>query len=244
MLIKILLILTFGCLYWVLKTVGLAWLSEYKMKLKGFLIKYHCSGSLDIEEDRFYVSYREGNKKVVNFEGKKIGNQRVLDLNIPQGNGYGLYDPQGYNRELMIQRIRDFAKKNKITLKTQMRDQIIRKWLIEGLIYRGHLNMEERSMMGDKVIKMSEIKQVLSEHFKSARFFPEVKVSSKEFLHDGYIIEKLEENKFMLHFGQYGPWGDYRGSEPVGTPKNFDDVIKAFFDGQSDNIDGIKIIID
>lgn len=243
MFINILIILIVGCLFWILKTISSLWVSEYKMKLKGYLIKYHCSGSLDIEKDRFFISYKEDNKKLIDFEGRIIRNQKVLDLNIPQGKGYGLYDPQGYNRELMIERIKDFVKKNKITLVDKMREQIIRKWLLEGLIYQGHLNIEERAMLGDQAIKMSEIKQILEEHFKTARLFPEVKESSKGFLHDGYIIEKLEENKFILHLGQYGPWGDYRGSGPVSAPGTFDETIKAFFAGVKD-IDGIKIIRD
>jgi hypothetical protein len=120
------------------------------------------------------------------------------------------------------------------------KNQILRKWILEKLINTSHLNVEEREMIGIQTIKMSEIKEILGQHFQSETYFPVVKKSEKGLLHDGYVIEKIADTQFILNHGSYGPQGDYRGSSKVGEPGNFDVVVESYFEHSKD-IDGIRI---
>jgi len=83
---------------------------------QGFKITFESEYVLQGKPNEFGISYREGAKKAVFFKGKKVGNKYELDLDIPDGSGYGLYDTQGYNRKDMRDRILKFMKQNRIVL--------------------------------------------------------------------------------------------------------------------------------
>ena len=117
-----------------------------------------------------------------------------------------------------------------------------RKWLVEKLVWKQHLNVEEREMLGSKSVKLSEVKDVVREHLKSEQFFPPVEISKpgQKFGYEGYIIEKVKNNSFKLHCQINGPLGDFREDKIVGEFNSIDAVLEAFFKNTS-NIDGIEI---
>jgi len=117
-----------------------------------------------------------------------------------------------------------------------------RKWLVEKLVCKQHLNVEEREMLGSKLVNLSEVKDVIREHLQNEKFFPPVEISKpgQKFGYEGYIIEKVKDNSFKLHSQTNGPLGDFREDKIVGEFNSVNAVLEVFFEHTS-NIDGIKI---
>ena len=117
-----------------------------------------------------------------------------------------------------------------------------RKWLVEKLVWKQHLNVEEREMLGSKSVKLSEVKDVVREHLQNEQFFPPVEIGKpgQKFGYEGFIIEKVKGNSFKLHSQTNGPLGDFREHKIVGEFNSIDAVLEVFFEHTS-NIDGIEI---
>ena len=111
-----------------------------------------------------------------------------------------------------------------------------RKWLVEKLVWKQHLNVEEREMLGSKSVKLSEVKDVVREHLQNEKIFPPVGLSKpgQKFGYEGYIIEKFNDNFFKLHSQTNGPLGDFREDKIVGEFNSIDAVLEAFFKYTSD----------
>ena len=109
-----------------------------------------------------------------------------------------------------------------------------------------HLNVHDRQVFNDNPLNIEEIELGIQAVLKTSNFFPNKFSSwdSEIFNYDGYVIEKVSENKYFVHFQVSGASMNLLESKTV----SFDSIDKAidFYikEELKSNIDGIIIKCD
>ena len=123
------------------------------------------------------------------------------------------------------------------------RKNITRQETILKLLENFHLNVQDRHIFNDNPLRVDEIKFGIQTALNTNNYFPSKFSSwnSEVFNYDGYVIEKISENKCFVHFQISGANMNLLG----GKTFSFDSIDKAidFYvkEELKGNIDGITI---
>ena len=88
------------------------WNEKVREKRLGYRVDFHSPNVLRDGPDDFAIVYYQDGKEIW-FYGKIINNEYILNLDIPEGEGYKEEGPKGINRKVMKSRILNEIKKFK-----------------------------------------------------------------------------------------------------------------------------------
>ena len=117
--------------------------------------------------------------------------------------------------------------------------------LIKKLLLTSHLNTYERQLFSKQKITLMEIIECLKNELMSNKYFPP-QSSNTNGIFEGYFIEKISSNEYILHVSRNHPINPFNKIEKTEFKfDSFQNVISEYISKEYQfNIDGIEILND
>jgi hypothetical protein len=118
--------------------------------------------------------------------------------------------------------------------------------LIQKLLTTLHLNVFERKIFDEQALGIEEIINVIEFELKSNKIFPPNATIWKpgQAVYEGSIIEKINNNEFLLHYQRAYPMNPFELAEKSEIKfQDFTSLIHAYIqENYRFNIDGINVV--